>query len=63
MSLDEHKSVGTHWIGIYVNGHNETCFHSFGVEYIQKEVKRFIGNKNFTTIIYRIQANESKMCG
>ena len=40
-----------------------TYFESFGVEYIQKEIKKFIGNKNITTNIYRIQAFDSIMCG
>ena len=29
--FDECKSVGTHWISLYVND-NVTYFHSFGVE-------------------------------
>ena len=28
-----------------------------------KEMKKFIGNKNITTNIYRIQAYDSIMCG
>ena len=35
---------------------------SFGVEY-PKEIKKFIGNKNILTNIFRIQAYESIMCG
>ena len=33
-----------------------TYFDSFGVEYIPKEIKKLIGNKNIITKIYRIQA-------
>ena len=33
------------------------------VEYISKEIKKIIGNKNITTNIYRILANDSIMCG
>ena len=29
----------------------------------QKEIKKFIGNKNIITNIYRIQAYDSIMCG
>ena len=25
-NLDEYKSIGTHWIALYVNGNNETYF-------------------------------------
>ena len=63
MSLDEYESIGTNWIALYVNGDNVTNFNSFGVEYIPKEIKKFIGNKNITASIYRIQANDSIMCG
>ena len=42
---------------------NITYFHSFGVEHIPKEIKTFIGNKNITTNIFRIQAYDSIMCG
>ena len=38
-------------------------FVSFGFEYISKEIKKFIGNKNIITNIYRTQAYNSTMCG
>ena len=40
-----------------------TCFHSFGVEHIPKEIKAFIKNKTVTTNIFRIQVYDSIMCG
>ena len=42
-----------------MNGDNVIYFGSFEVEYITKEVKKFIGSKNVTTIIYRMQAYDS----
>ena len=60
---DEYESIGTHWIALYVNAENVTHFDSFGVEHIQKEIKKFIGNKNITRNIYRIKAYDSIMCG
>ena len=39
-------SIGTHWIALYVNGDNATYFDSFGVEYILKEIKNFVGIKS-----------------
>ena len=36
---------------------------SFVLENIPKEMKKFIGNKNIITNIYRIQAYDSIMCG
>ena len=46
VNLDESKSIGTHWIALYLNGNNEsvfydaTYFNSFGVEHIPKEIKK-----------------------
>ena len=34
-----------------------------GVEHIQKEIKKFINNKNIKTNLFRIQAYDSVMCG
>ena len=42
---------------------NVTCFDSFGVEHIPKEIKPFIGNINIKANIFRIQAYDSIMCG
>ena len=61
--LGEWKSAETHWIALYANCHNETNFDSFGVEYILKEIRKFMGNKNNTVGIYRIQAKDSIMSG
>ena len=38
-------------------------FDSFGVEHIPKEIMEKIGNKNIKTSIFRIQDNNSIMCG
>ena len=46
-----------------MSGDNLTYFDSFGVEHVQKEIKKFIGNKNIVTNIYRIQAYDLIMCG
>ena len=61
INLEEYKSIGTHWVALYVNGNNVKYFESFEVEYNPKEIKKFIGNKNITINIYRIQANDSIM--
>ena len=45
INLDENKSIGTHWITLFVNDKNVTYFHSFGVEHIPKEIRKFIGIK------------------
>ena len=48
---------------MYVNAKNVTYFDSFGVEHIPKVIRKFIGNKNIITNIYRIQAYDSIICG
>ena len=60
---DEYKSIVTHWKTLYLNAENVTYFNSFGVEHVLKEVKKFIGNKNIITNIYRIQGHYSIMWG
>ena len=37
--------IGNHWIALYVNNKTATYFDSFGVEYIPKEIKKFLNNK------------------
>ena len=44
-----------------MRNNNVTCFDSFGVEHISKEIKTFIKNKNITTNIFGIQAYGSIM--
>ena len=56
------SAVETHRIALYVNGDNLTYFDSFRVEYIQKEVWKFIWNKNIIANIYRMQAFVSIIC-
>ena len=38
-------------------------FDGFGVEYISKEIKKIIGNKNITTNICRMHENDSVIYG
>ena len=45
-----------------MNTENVNYFDSFGVEDIPKDFRKFIGNKNITTNIYRIQGYDSTMC-
>ena len=46
-----------------VLNNNRTCFASFGVEYIPKEVKTFIDKVLVVANIFKIQACDSIMCG
>ena len=59
INLDEYSDIGTHWIALWVDNNSITYFDSFGVEYIPKEIKAFIRNKNIKANIFRIQAYDS----
>ena len=63
INLDEHADVGTHWIALFCNRNEVIYFDSFGVEHVPEEIKEFIGNKNIKANIFRVQENDSIMCG
>ena len=60
-NLDEYKSIGTHWIALYVNGDHASAFYdtiyfasSLTVKQIKKKIKKFIGKE--------IKVYDSIMC-
>ena len=55
--------VGTNWIGLFCNRNEIVYFNSFGVEHFPEEISKFIRNKNIKANIFRVQANDSVMCG
>ena len=61
--LDEYADVFAHWIALYNSNIEIIYVDSFGVEHAPKEIEKFIGYKNIKTTIFRIQANNSIMCG
>ena len=63
INVDEYAYVGTHWIALYVENNEVINSESFGVEHVPKEIKKFNGHKNTKTNIFRIQADNSIMCG
>ena len=63
INLDHSENTGTHWIVAYVKKDEVICFDSFGAEYIPKEIMEKTKNKNIKTNIFRIQDNNSIMCG
>ena len=63
INLDEYTNVDTHWIALFCKKNEIVYVDSFGVEYIPKEIKEFIKNKNIKTNIFRIQEDNSIMCG
>ena len=63
INLDEYENIGTHWIALFVKPKYAVYFDSFGVEYIPKEINKFISNKEIKANIFRLQAYDSIMCG
>ena len=63
IKLDEYANVGTHWIALFCNRTEIVYFDSFSVEHISEEIKEFIENKNIIANIFRVQGNNSVMCG
>ena len=39
INFGEYKSIGTHWLALYLNGDNVIYLDAFGVEYIVKKYK------------------------
>ena len=44
INLDEYKSIGTHWINLYVSSNKIIHFVSFRAEHIPNEIKKFFRN-------------------
>ena len=63
ISLDEYADLGTHWIALFCNRNEIVYFDSFGVEHVPEEIKEYVGNKNIMANIFRVQSNNSVMCG
>ena len=63
INVDEYADVDTHWIALFCNRNEIVYFDSFGVEHVPEEIKEFIGGKNIKANIFRVQANDSVMCG
>ena len=63
INYDEYADIGTHWIALFCNRSEVVYFDSFVVEHVTEETKEFIENKNLTANIFRVQTNNSVMCG
>ena len=63
IDLDDKNSKGTHWLPLFIDRNTTVYFDSFGIEYIPQEVLNKIRDKSITPNIFRIQGNESIMCG
>ena len=66
-NLDAFKSIGAHWIALFVNNNNNNnnmviYFESVGVVHIVEEIIKVIRRKNIIRNIYRKQTYDSIMC-
>ena len=50
-------------MALYVKNIEIIYFDSFAVEHVPKEIEKFIEHRNIKTNIFRIQANNTMMCG
>ena len=63
INFDKYADVGTHWVALYLKNNGVVYFDSFGVEHVPKEIMHFIRHKDIKTNIFRIQVDNSIMCG
>ena len=50
-NFDDYNLVGSHWMVLHMNRDTIALFDGFEVEFIPKEIEKFIGNKYITTNI------------
>ena len=62
INLQDSFGSCTHLVRLHVKD-NKNNDDSFGVEYLSKEVTKFIGNKYIKSNIFRVQSYDSVMCG
>ena len=63
INLDEYLDVGTHLIALFFNRSEIVYFDSFDVERVPDKVKNLSEVKNIIASIFRVQANNSVLCG
>ena len=63
MNLGEYADVGTHWVALFCKRNEIVYFDSFGFKHVPEEIKEFIENKNIIANIFRVQANNTIICG
>ena len=57
INLQDSLGPGTYWVVVFVKKNEVIYFDSFGVEYIPREIKKSVGNKNIKTNLFRIIYN------
>ena len=63
INLDVKNSKGTHWVSLFTENNLDLYFDYFGIKDTPLEVLNKIIYKSITHNIFRMQDNESVMCG
>ena len=63
INLDDQNSNGTHRVSLFIYRNTTVYFDSFDIKYIPLEVLNRIKNNAIIHNIFRMQDNESIMCG
>ena len=63
INMDDKQSKGMHWVSLFIDKNTAVYFDSFGIEYISQEPFRKVKDKSITRNIFRLQDDDSIMCG
>ena len=63
INFDDKKSKGTHWVSLFMDRNTAVYLDSSGADCIPKEVLNKTKDKSITNNIFRMQDNDSVMCG
>ena len=63
INLDGKNNKETHWVSLFIDKNTAVYFDSFGIEYISQDKLDKISDKSITHSVFRIQDDESFMCG
>ena len=63
LNLDDKNGKGAHWVSLFIHKNVAIYFDSFGIENIPQEALNKIREKSINHNIFRMQDNESIMCG
>ena len=63
INFDDKKSKKTHWVSLFIDINTAVYFDSFGIEYNPQEVLNKIWEKSVIHNIFRLQDNDSIVCG
>ena len=63
INLDDKQSKETQWVSSFIDKNAAVYFDSFEIEYIPQKVLSKIKEKTITHNIFRIQDDDSVMCG